>query len=28
VGLNISKARFNVDTVVDFRNLLKQIMGS
>jgi len=28
VGSNISKARFNVDTVVDFRNLLKEITGS
>ncbi len=28
VGSNISKARFNVDTVMDFRNLLKQITGS
>lgn len=28
VGSNISEARFNVDTVMDFRKLLKQITGS
>ena len=27
VGADISKARFNVDTVVDLRNLLKQLAG-
>ncbi len=28
VGSNVSKARFNVDTVMDLRNLLKQLVGS
>jgi hypothetical protein len=28
VGSDISKARFNVDSVVDLRNLLKQLAGS